>query len=124
MEELIQEKLKHVKNEIDKFKKFEKESINDKTSGIALLKEIYDKSEYNNRNYPYYEDFYYTDYLNEEYINNILEHKDKDEYLILSKYLEPKKKKKIKDKYSLDNLIIFNKVLNLFQDKYCNQITR
>ena len=124
LEELIQEKFMHVKNEIDKFKKFERESINDKTSGIALLKEIYDKSEYDNRNYPYYEHFYYTDYLNEEYINNILEHKDKDEYLILSKYLEPKKKKTIKDRYSLDNLIIFNKVLNLFQDKYSNQITR
>ena len=125
LEELIQEKFKHVKNEIDKFKKFEKESINDQSSGIALLKEIYDKSEYNPKNYPYYEHFYYTDYLNEEYINNILEHKDKDEYLILSQYLEPKKKKKkTKDKYSLENLIIFNKVLNLFQDKYSNQITR
>ena len=124
LEELIQEKFEKAKNEIDKFKKFEKDSINDKTSGIALLKEIYNKSDYNANNYPYYENFYYTDYLDIEYIDNILEHKDKNEYPILCKYLKTKKQKKIKDKYSLKNLAIFNKVLNLFSDKYSNQITR
>ena len=63
MEELIQEKVEQAKNEIDKFKKLEKERIKDKTSGIALLKEIYNKSDYNAINYPYYEHFYYTNYL-------------------------------------------------------------
>ena len=29
-----------------------------------------------------------------------------------------------KDKYSLDNLNLFNKVLNLFYEKYSNQISR
>ena len=34
------------------------------------------------------------------------------------------KKQKNKDKYSLDNLALFNKVLKLFRDKYSNQISR
>lgn len=96
LEKLIQEKFEQAKKEIDKFKKFEKESIKDKTSGIALLKEIYNKSDYDTRKYPYYEHFYYTDYLDEEYIENILEHKDKNEYPILSKYMESKNQKKMK----------------------------
>ena len=96
LDEFIQEKFTQAKKEIDKFKKFEKESINDKTSGIALLKEIYNNSDYNPRDYPYYEYFYYTDYLDEDYISNMLEHKDKNEYPILSKYLELKKQKKKK----------------------------
>ena len=91
MEELIIKKFEQTKKEIDKFKKLEKESLNDKISGIALLKEVYNKNDYNAKNYPYYEHFYYTDYLDEEYIDNILEHKDKNEYPILSKYLEFKK---------------------------------
>jgi len=124
LDKLIQEKLEQLKKEI---KKFEKESINDKTSGIALLKEIYNNSDYNPRDYPYYEYFYYTDYFDEEYISNMLEHKYNNEYPVLSKYLKFKKQKKSKenkDKYSFDNLIIFIKVLNLFNDKYSNQITR
>ena len=72
MEELIQEKFTQAKKEIDKFKKFEKESINDKTSGIVLLKEIYNNNNYNPRDYPYYEYFYYTGYFDEDYINNML----------------------------------------------------
>ena len=55
LDKLIQEKLEQLKKEI---KKFEKESINDKTSGIALLKEIYNNTDYNPRDYPYYEHFY------------------------------------------------------------------
>ena len=57
----------------------------------------------------------------------MLEHKYNNEYPVLSKYLEFKKQKKSKenkDKYSFDNLIIFNKVLNLFNDEYSNQITK
>ena len=55
----------------------------------------------------------------------MLEHKDKDEYPLLIKYLEYKKDhKKDKDNYSTDNFIIFNKILNLFNERYSNQITR
>ena len=124
LEELIQKKFIKAKEEIDKFKNFEKESIKDKDSGIALLKEIYNKNDYKEKNYPYYEYFYYTDYVDEKYISNMLEHKDKNEYPLLCKYLQTKKDKKEEDIYSLDKLIIFNKVLNLFNNEYNNQITR
>ena len=79
-----------------KFKKIQKESIKDKTSGITLLKEIYNKNDYDARKYPYYEHFYYTDYLDEKYIDNTLEHKHINEYPMLSKYMESKKQKKMK----------------------------
>ena len=124
IEILIQEKLELAKKEIDKFKNFEKESIKDKNSGIALLKEIYNKNEYKVKILSYYEYFYYSDYIDEKYINNILEHKNKNEYPLLSQYLQTSKQKKVEDLYSLDKLIIFNKVLNLFYDEYNNQITR
>ena len=124
LENLIQNKFTQAKKEIDKFKVFEKESIKDKTSGIALLKEIYNKNEYNNKNFLYYEYFYYTDYIDEEYIENIFEHKDKEEYPLLTKYLETKNNLKKEDKYSLNKLTIFNKLLNLLNDEYSNRITR
>ena len=123
LEKLIEDKFIQTKNKIDKFKELEMERIKDHNSGIALLKEIYSKDMY--KKYPYYENFYYADYLDEEYIENILEHKDKNEYPILSKYLEYKKKKyNDDDKYSLCDLSIFNEVLNLVYDKYNNQISR
>ena len=40
------------------------------------------------------------------------------------KVKKSKDKEKNKDKYSLDNLNYFNKALNLFYDKYSNQISR
>ena len=131
LDTLIQGKFGKVKEEIEKYKEFERKKykeferncIKDEKSAIALLKEIYNKDKYDNREYPYYEHFYYTDYIDEEYIDNILEHKNKNDYPVLSKYLEHKKQKN-KDKYSLDNLILFNKVLKLFNDKYSNQISR
>jgi len=54
--------------------------------------------------------------LNEDYIYNILKDKDDNDYPVLSKYLKSKKQKEskddddIEDKYSLDNLELFNKV--------------
>ena len=80
LDKLIQEKYNKVKEEIKKYKESEKKYLKDRTSGIALLKEIFNKDEYDIRNYPYYEHFYYTDYLDEEYINNILENKNKYQY--------------------------------------------
>jgi hypothetical protein len=130
LEELIQEKLKISKEEINKYNELEKESIKDEKSAIALVKEIYDKSKYKSSNFPFYEFFYYTDYLDEDYINNILKGRDENNYPVLTKYLQYKKQKKskdkdnIKDKYSLDNLYLFNKTLKLFNDKYSNQISR
>ena len=126
LEKLIQDKFNQTKIKIDKLKELEMKSIKDHNSGIALLKEIYSKDMYKKIDYPYYEYFYYADYLDEEYIENILEHKDKNDYPILNKYLEYKKKKNMDDdnKYFLRDLSIFNEVLNLFSDKYSNKISR
>ena len=124
LEKLIQDKFNRAKIKIDKYKKLEKKYISNENSGIALLKEIYNKDKYSPKIYPYYEYFYYTEYLDEEKINKILEHKDKNEYPVLCKYLEYKKQKKIDTKFSSENFIIFNKALNLFIDIYSNQISR
>ena len=44
---------------------------------------------------------------------------------IISQICQSKKThKKDKDNYSTDNFIIFNKILNLFNERYSNQITR
>ncbi len=80
---------------------------------------------YKKKGYPYYEQFYYTDYLDEKYIENILEHKDKNEYPILNKYLEYRKQKNNDDdKFFLSDFSLFNDVLNLFIDTYSNIISR
>ena len=127
LEKLIQEKCEKVKEEIEKYKEL---VYKDKKSPLALLKEIYDKDKYERYEFPYYEHFYYTDYLNEGKINNILELIDKNEYPVLDKYLKYKKQNKFedsekkKDKYSLKDLYLFNKVLNLFNDIYSNKIKK
>ena len=88
LEQLIQEKCKKAEKEINNYKELEIESIQDEKSGIALIKEIYDKSKYNRNDFPYYEYFYYTDYLDEDYIINLLKGKDDNNYPVLSKYLQ------------------------------------
>ena len=124
LEKIIQEKIQKLKESIDKWEEMEKKDCKDKTSAMALLKELYDKDDYDKKEYPYYEYFYYSDYPDENYIEGFLEHKDKNEYPILIKYLEYKKYSKKEDKfYSSDNLITFNKTLNLFNE-YSHEITR
>jgi len=123
---IILKKMKEAKDAINKFEEMEKENCKDKNSATALLKEIYNKDVYKNE-YPFYEYFYYSDYPDENYITDILEHKEKNEYPIIRKYLEFKtlaKKNKNKNDYYLDNLIVFNKVINLFNEKYSLQITK
>ena len=113
------------KKKISKLEEIERENCKDKTSSIILLKEQYNKDNYDEKKFPYYEYFYYTDYPDTNYISDILEHMDKNEYPLLVKYLESRKhSKKGNDNYSLDNLVIFNQVINLFNDKYSQQITR
>ena len=126
LENLIQDKFNQAKKKIDKVKELEMKSIKDHNSGIALLKEIYSKDMYNKKDYPYYEYFYYADYIDERYIENIIEHKDKNDYPILNKYLEYKKNKNNDDdnKYFLSDLSLINEVINLFNDKYSNKISR
>ena len=135
LEKLIQKKCEDAQKEINGYKEFEKNLYKDEKSAMALLKELYDKDKYkyNKIEFPYYEYFYFTDYLDEHYINNILKDRNENEYPVLSKYLKTKKVKKSKDKeknkdknkdkYSLDKLNLFNQVLNLFYEKYSNQIS-
>ena len=122
LEILIQEKIKESKKKIMEFEKEEKKKYNnDKSSGIALLKEIYNKDDYESK-ISYYEYFFYTNYPDENYIADILDHKGKEDYPILRKCMEYKKNskesKKNNDNYSLDNLLTFNEVLNLVNKKY------
>ena len=48
------------------------------------------------KNIQIYDNFYYTDYLDEENVSKLLEHMNKDQYLILNKYLEYTENKKKK----------------------------
>jgi len=125
LENLIEEKIDISFKEIEKYKKIIIENSKDKDSAINLLNEKYENNNYKWENYPFYEYFYYTNYLDEKYIlNKILSQKEENKYPLLEKYLKYKKQKIKNDKYSLDNLYIFNKVLNLFNKKYSHKITR
>ena len=74
---------------------------------MELLNEKFSKEEYDKKIYPYYE--YYNDYPDENYIEDILEHKNENVYLESKKT----RNKKENELYSINNLIIFNKVQNL-----------
>ena len=95
----------------------------DKNSFINLLKEKYPNKFYNMEEYPFYEYFYYTDYINEDYINKKLEYIDNNKYPVLRVYLNNKKLIH-KEKYSLEDLSLFNDVLNLINEKYFKKILR
>ena len=126
LEKLIQEKVELVKKENEKYKKLMNDKKEDKNSSINLLKEKYESQNYSKSEYPYYEFFYYCDYLDEKNISEKLSHMDENKYPILKKYLDFVKSNKDKndDNYSLDNLNLFNTVLNLISDKYSHQIKR
>ena len=72
--------------------------------------------------YPFYQNFFYSDYLNEDCLLELLKIKDKEKYPVLMKKLESLKSKK--DKFSLNNLELFNRVLNLFSERYLFKISR
>ena len=101
-----------------------KKEIEEKASFINLLKEVYSSNEYEKKDFPFYQYFYYTDYLNEKYINEKLEHMDDSKYPVLKQYLSSKIDISGKNKYSLDNLNLFNSVLNLISENYINQLPR
>ena len=126
LEKIIQQNIEKAKELSDKFSQIEKDNCTDKTSAMALLNERFLKEEYDKEKYPYYEYFYYSDYPDENYIEDILEHKNKNAYPLLIKYLESKKtrRKKENELYSINDLITFNKVLNLFNEQYSQKIPR
>jgi len=126
LETLIQEKIDKSVEEIKKYNEIINKNSQDKDSSISLLKEKYENNNYKKVDYPYYEYFYYTDYLDEDYVmDKILSHKEENKYPLLNKYLKYKKEeKKNNDLYSLDNLYLFNTVLNLINEIYSHKISR
>ena len=101
-----------------------KKEIEDKDSYINLLKETYTTNDYKKEDYPFYQYFYYTDYLNKNYINEKLDHMDDSKYPVLKQYLLSEIDKSDKSKYSLNNLNLFNSVLNLISEEYANKLSR
>ena len=123
LDTLILDTIKKSSNEIKRYNEDINKNSNDINSPINLLKEIYDKDKYKKEEYPEYEYFYYSDYLDEEFISkNILKHNDKKKYPVLNKYLNYKKNED--DKYPLEKLNLYNKVLNMIGEKYSHKITR
>ena len=118
----------HIQKLIKKFKEDNNNSNNnnneDPTSFVNLLKEKFTSSNYNEKEFPFYDYFYYSDYLNEKNINEKLNHMDEDKYPVLKKYLEYLNNNMEQNNYSSDNLNLFNNVLNLFFEKYSNHISR
>ena len=58
-------------------------------------------------------------------MEKVLIHEDKNKFPKINKYLDYKMNQKDEDdKYSLDKLSLFNKVLNLINYKYSHKITR
>ena len=110
LDNMIQKKMTDFKEEyksIDKLKNFDN---NDKFSTINLLEERF--QEYNDSEYPFYIHFYYSDYLNEDYLLEKLNHYEYNKYPVLRRYLDHINSSTKNNKYSLDYLNRFNKILN------------
>ena len=123
LDNLILDTIKKSSNEIKKYEENINKSNNDINSSINLLTELYDKEKYRKEEYPDYEYFYYSDYLDEKYLlKNILSHNEYKKYPMLNKYLNYKNNEE--DKYPLEKLSLFNKVLNMISEKYSHKITR
>ena len=130
----VEDKLENViKYRVDSYKErlgVYKRIIDEDQSKIfeskSLLDEKYDKSNYNQDNYPFYENFYYSDYIDEDFIENKIRNLNKRNYPVLSKYLNylnsPYKDYNVL--YSPENLDLYNTTLNLFNETYSYQITR
>jgi len=122
LEKLINDKITFAKTEIEKLNQLNEKNKKDKNSPINLLQETYGSENYT-KDYPYYEYFYYCDYLDEKNISEKLSHYGDKAYPMLRKYLDfYNNHKNEKDDYSLENLYIFNKALNLISEKYSHQI--
>ena len=120
LNKLIMNKIEDFKKEYkNTFKKYDKK---DTFVYENLLAEQYQKIE--SKEYLYYSHFYYSDNINEEYLMEKLKHKEENKYPVLSKYLNYYNSKKSEEKYSLDNLVVFNNTLNLLSDYYSHKISR
>ena len=83
---------------------------------MELLNEKFTKVEYDKEKYPYYE--YYSDHPDENYVEDTSEHKNEN-VCLESKKTRSKKENEI---YSINDLIIFNKHWNLFNEQYSKKI--
>ena len=120
LDNLILDKIRKLNFET---KKYSNKNSTDINNSFNLLKEIYDNDKYKSKEYPEYEYFYYSNYLDEDFIlENILNYNDLKKYPVLNKYLNYKKNDN--DKYPLEKLYLFNKVLNIINEKYSHKITR
>ena len=125
LEEKIQKLIKEFKNKETQKDSKENEIEEDKTSSINILKEKYISEYYDKNDFPFYEYFYYTDYLNEKYIYEKLSLFDGSEYPLLRLYLDNKiNNSNEENKYTPNNLLIFNNALNLINQTYFNNISR
>ena len=120
LDKLINQKIKEFKEEYQKTNNLNEYDSEDKFFFQNMIEERY--RDLNKDEYPFYKYFYYSEYINEEHLLNILN--DNDDYPVLLKILNMNIQDNNSNKYSLNNLPIFNEVLNLFNDKYYNSIKR
>jgi len=125
LDEKIQKKIQDFKNDYKNFDVLKEFDSQDKFFFQNILDERYKINEVNDKDdYPFYNYFYYSEYINEDYLLDKLNHSERNRYPVLLKVLENKCLNRNKIPYSLDNLPIFNEVLNLFNEKYSYAINR
>ena len=86
LERVITKKIKDFLIESKSLEKLSNPGKDDKKSSLYLLNEKYQTN--NQNDYPFYNYFYYSDYINEDYLLNQLNHKVKNKYPVLFKYLK------------------------------------
>ena len=132
----IEDKLeKEIQNCIKNYEQYYK-NLNeegDNNSFINLITEKFNHDKYKNNlnekdkkdEFPFYKFFYYTNYLDEGYIKQKISNMDENKYPVLKMYLDQYKNndKKDKNKYLIDNIYLFNNVLNILSQKYINNIS-
>ena len=126
LDEKIQNKIKDFKDDYKNFDVLKEFDPQDKFFFQNILDERYKINEVKDKNdYPFYNYFYYSEYINEDYLlDKIIHSGGKSRYPVLLKVLENKCFNRNQKQYSLDNLPIFNEVLNLFNEKYSYTINR
>ena len=124
-EDKLEKQIQEIIKKYEKISFYKKDNNeDDKNSCCNLLKEKYESEYYQNEDFPFYRYFYYTDYLNEKYIIEKLEYMDKSKYPVLKMYLDYNNEKEDKNDYIINNINLFNSVLNMLYQTYFNKISR
>ena len=114
LDKFIMKKINDFIGETKNYEKLIKPDKDDKFLPINLLEEQYDYCE----QYPLNNYFHYSEYITIDYLKQQIY--DFSKYPVLEKYLKDYNQKDL----ILDNLALFNGVLNLFKEKYSLSITR